>query len=680
MALAFAAITLASGCGSSRTASESVVVYSNGLDIELLDVTSGARTTLIWGRAADPDDYEDFGVEFVEPVWSPDARRIAYVKEGQRASIWVVEPSSHRRWRVSPRLIDQYSTTSGLRWSPDGAWIAFRAKAGIWVARADGSASRRVFHVGARDETATGTLGWTQDGRLVLRDHGKRFVVQPAHGAPRPFRGPLDARAEGLSVSRDAHGDDQVLLHGRAMTANRSLPGHVPVQVQAPRLSPDGRWVAFDRNDAVVVVNVHGGGERRLLADAAIASWSPNGRYLLVRSRLGWKPLFAFDVATGRPKLVASSAVRRRYLYEHQGASWRPAPAPAPAASARTPATPPKPHAVDTGFTGGAFARGHARIVDGRRIYVPDRAEVTDVSPNGRLAALWIYTGRSTARVAVLNLATGTLRPVGRGASPGWRDLPSFDPAGRRLLYRNWSRLIEVSIATGRKRVIATDARQVAAHWLRDGGVAYVDRDKALRELRADGTERLRIRLPGDAWESLAVAPDGNRVLYTSRCDVWLANVETGARRRLARVSYATYSDSWSPNGRYVALATGYWDRCDGDPYSFDRYHSGTAILDLHGRVLDWLGTHLVEWGDDSSFLLTCCGVTGTEADGYQPLVVSDLRAKRDSVLLESASTGLATAAGRRLVFGTFDNAEAVHHAYGSMLPRVYLGRIDLAR
>jgi hypothetical protein len=95
----------------------------------------------------------------------------------------------------------------------------------------------------------------------------------------------------------------------------------------------------------------------------------------------------------------------------------------------------------------------------------------------------------------------------------------------------------------------------------------------------------------------------------------------------------------------------------------------------LQGRVLDYLNGGLTDWTADDRYLLTTGGVTGTEVTGSEPLVLTDLRTRRNSVLLSRASTGLAfVLPGRRLVFGGFDHAGAVHTG-GDMEPRLYIGR-----
>jgi TolB protein len=71
------------------------------------------------------------------PTWSPNSRRIAFAYHG---SIWVVNPDgSHMRQLVSG---------NDPSWSPDGKWIVFNgfstSVAGLWEIRSDGSGRHMI--------------------------------------------------------------------------------------------------------------------------------------------------------------------------------------------------------------------------------------------------------------------------------------------------------------------------------------------------------------------------------------------------------------------------------------------------------------------------------------------------------------------------------------------------------
>jgi dipeptidyl aminopeptidase/acylaminoacyl peptidase len=674
-------VAVAAGCGSSRHVSpRALLAYSNGVDIVLYDPGSRSRRTLVKGREPSEVDYEDVGVLALAPAWSPDGSRLAYVRFGRATWIEVAEVATGASRRVSHRLGD-HASGYGLRWSPDGRWIAYRDQdAGeIWLAQSDGARERLVMKASTMG-SRLGIVGWTRRGRLVVRTPEGRFVVRPESGRPvryggrfpPPTRAP-DGRTE-LAVARDDAGNDQIVVEASSgllrgsLTADRPIPGRVAVRSCCPRWSPDGRWVTFVRGGAVVVVGADGRRQRHVLEDAAIAGWSPDGRYLLVAGSLGGRSLWLFEPRTLRRTSVV-------HAYQLGGAAWRPSPAPR-FASVAPPKTVPS-RTVETPFPSSLFRSGHLRIRAIRPLSATARTRVSDLTPDGRLAALSLPTGsRYAYRVAVLDLVTAAVRRFGVAAAPLWWDnSPSFDPTGRRLLYRRWHELHSVSVATGSTQLVARDAGPGPFRWLRDGSVAYVDSHAGLVIRRPDGTSRRhRLRLPKSALPTVAIAPDGRRILYAKDCDVWLENIRSRTVRRFAHARYSPTRLSWSPTGSHVALASSWWADCDRD---FDWYHAGTEVFDGRGRRLDRLPGSTVAWSADGRFLLTSGGVTGTETAALQPLFIDDLRNRRRSTLLASRSTGTAFVfANRGIAFGRYDAPPAAHDLREDLGWRLYVGQL----
>jgi Tol biopolymer transport system component len=245
------------------------------------------------------------------PVWSPDWRRVAFVQERgvyrdfhgiqlRDSDIHVMnaDGSGRRRLTRSPQ------NDGDPVWSPDGRRLAFvrirGGRADIYVVNADGGGLRRLAHAiaftpmpGAPRSGFGANPAWSPDGRKIAfmsnRDGTDDIFVVNADGS-------------GLRNLTRSQGHDRTRIwKGRE---HKRIFWSSPEQVW----SPDGRKIAFrserDRpseleraacrprcqRDEIYVIDTDGSGLRRLTrnwkSDGAPA-WSPDGRKILfVRS--GW--------------------------------------------------------------------------------------------------------------------------------------------------------------------------------------------------------------------------------------------------------------------------------------------------------------------------------------------------------------------------------------------------------
>lgn len=123
------------------------------------------------------------GYDAGHPRWSPDGRRIAYVRsrhEDGRQDEEVVVVDADSAPQSDGRVL---ARGAGPAWSPDGRWVAYlheadgrRALGSIRVVRADGSGDRELFR---NRERSTFSRGWgpypegVPGGRLVWSPDGR---------------------------------------------------------------------------------------------------------------------------------------------------------------------------------------------------------------------------------------------------------------------------------------------------------------------------------------------------------------------------------------------------------------------------------------------------------------------------------------------------------------------------
>lgn len=162
-----------------------------------------------------------------DPRWSPDGRRLAFVRDG---SIWVIDADGSRQVRVT----EHPAGNSRPRWSPDGLRLAFVSRRRGW------------------------SQVWVIDAPVPRRG---RPAAKPRPAEPRPVTPP------GLDVNEFDWSPDGTRL---ALVAEREADG----------------W-----RSAVSVVDVASGAEQRITVGAALecaVQWLPDGSLLLLSDADGW--------------------------------------------------------------------------------------------------------------------------------------------------------------------------------------------------------------------------------------------------------------------------------------------------------------------------------------------------------------------------------------------------------
>jgi Tol biopolymer transport system component len=175
-------------------------------------------------------------------------------------------------------------------WSPDGKWIVFDrctpvTSCSVWLVRADGSGEYRL---------SADCPPKAQSPPACVDDSNPSFAPDSKHVVFQRESGQIRHEPSGDQIERSA----AVLtdLNGKHPTTLLQVAGYRG-DLQAPRISPDGKQIVVERTNsnlvrprggqALFIANIDGSGLRRLTPwsmNATGPDWSPDGQIILFKS------------------------------------------------------------------------------------------------------------------------------------------------------------------------------------------------------------------------------------------------------------------------------------------------------------------------------------------------------------------------------------------------------------
>ena len=225
-----------------------------------------------------------------QPSFSPDGNQIAFVWNGEKEDnqdIWVKLLGGETPLRLTT---DPAADTDPV-WSLDGRFIAFLRqspeRSGFYIVPAIGGAERKVADAFWAKSQSLGR-------RLSYAPDGKSLVISDKNAAEESFSLFL------LSIET-----------GERRRLTLSLATDADIGDRNPAVSPDGKWIAFNRSVSAGVSDIYllpisGGEPARLTFENVLMqdlAWTPDGRELIFMSFRGGGPsLWRIAVTGGAPE------------------------------------------------------------------------------------------------------------------------------------------------------------------------------------------------------------------------------------------------------------------------------------------------------------------------------------------------------------------------------------------
>ena len=625
----------------------------------LLAVSTGGRIVIVDATAKHRRDLTDRADgRAVEPAWSPDAKRIAYVRVHRNAAAVFVVPATggttHRLTRSFHPANESEPWIGQPVWSPNSRSVAFVAGRSVYVAT-----SGRLRRIAKAPSEGDGRPQWLANGQLALcrgyADSG--VLVDPSTGRTTEFgrancaeRGPFWSfdGSRYLLALRDGRWNGQLFVLDRSgdrakLTNDVPRDRVVHFDVCCARWSQDGSRIVFlsdrigDYRRDVFMIRNDGSNERRLTWHGGASDAALSGDDSIV-GVLRRSTLWTIPLAGGPTRRVAG--------HVNWGWVWKP--------QAREPGSQPPVKTIRHAVRRIEVRQTHYgfrpnRLVEVRRFaaWVPSALE--EISGDGRFATFAGWGPSHRYSVGVVDLARARIRILASGLTAFYPSAP-LAPEGDAILVRRWTRLYRVDISSGRRSYVASGAAAEPAGWLAHGRVRFVDRRGRLVDTSATGLRATGLVLARKLRSYVSWSPGGRYVLYARDCATWLRDLRSGHERRIAGPAIP---GAWSPDGRHFTTTAADWlDHCT---IPWTALWGGFSVWDVHGRGIGGSGTGFPAWSADGRSVTVNGGVSGTAVAYLQPLSVFRLRDGTTVPLLRNRLDGTALAGpGGWILYGRF--------------------------